>query len=90
MKRTRDLLSQEDRIRLRAAELSRERGDRRGSASDDWIRAEKEIQREDELSIDAALSLSSDPPTVSNRPEAERKNKEAEAQILGDQGQLGG
>ena len=27
---------------------------------------------------------------VANRPEAERKNREAEAEILGDQGQSGG
>jgi hypothetical protein len=58
MKPTSDLLSQEDRIRLRAAELYRERGNRRGSALDDWLRAEKEIQEADRRSIDEALSPS--------------------------------
>jgi len=90
MKPASDLLSREDRIRLRAAELYRERGDRRGSALDDWIRAEKEIEEADQRSIDEALSASGDPPVAANGPEADRSNKQAEAEILGDQGQSGG
>src|ERR1700732_1500013 len=77
MKPTSDLLSQEDRIRLRAEELHRERGSRRGSALDDWLRAEKEIKEADQHSIDEALSPLSDSPVVASRSDAERKNKKA-------------
>ena len=52
MKPTSDLLSREDRIRLRAAELYREHGGRPDSALDDWLRAEKEIQEADQRAID--------------------------------------
>jgi Protein of unknown function (DUF2934) len=90
MKRITDLVSREDRIRLRAGELNRERGDRPGSALADWLCAEREIEEADQRSIDEALSPSGDPPTVANPPEAERKNREAESQLLGDQGQSGG
>ena len=42
-----ELLPREERIRLRAEELYRRRGDRPGSAKEDWMRAEKEISEED-------------------------------------------
>ena len=90
MKPTSDLLSQEDRVRLRATELYRERGDRPGSALNDWLRAEKEIQEADERAIDEALNPSSDPPAATIQPKADSANKKAEAEILGDQGQSGG
>jgi hypothetical protein len=90
MRPTSDLLSQEDRIRLRAAELSREHGGRPGSALDDWLRAETEIQEADQRSIDEALSPSTDAPVEGKRSAAERLNNKAEAEILGDQGQSGG
>jgi hypothetical protein len=90
MKPTTDLLSQEDRIRLRAEELHRERGDRRGSALDDWLRAERETREADARALDEALRPSSDSLVVPSQTEADRANKKAEAEILGDQGQLGG
>jgi hypothetical protein len=43
-----DSLSREERVRRRAQELYRLRGDRPGSAMDDWLRAEEEIRREAE------------------------------------------
>ena len=47
-------LSLEERIRLRAEELYRRRGNRPGSAKEDWIRAEKEIWEEEERAINEA------------------------------------
>jgi hypothetical protein len=63
MERPTDSLSREERIRLRAQELYRQRGDRPGSAVDDWLRAEEEIRAEQ--AVDEALEASfpaSDPP----------------------------
>ena len=60
-----DLLSREERIRQRSQELYRLRGDRPGSATDDWLRAEEEIRDAEEQAIDEALEDSfpaSDPP----------------------------
>ena len=57
--------SREARIRLRAEELYRRRGNRPGSALDDWLLAEKEIRDDEEHAIDEALEESfpaSDPP----------------------------
>jgi Protein of unknown function (DUF2934) len=58
-----DSLSREERVRRRAQELYRLRGDRPGSAMDDWLRAEEEIRAEQ--AVDEALEASfpaSDPP----------------------------
>ena len=58
-----DPLSREERVRLRARELYQLRGDRPGSALDDWLRAEEEIRAEQ--AVDEALEASfpaSDPP----------------------------
>jgi hypothetical protein len=61
-----DSLSREERVRRRAQELYRLRGDRSGSAVDDWLRAEEEIRRAvEEQAVDEALEDSfpaSDPP----------------------------
>ena len=57
--------SREERIRLRAMELYRRRGNRQGSAKEDWAQAEKEILDEEEHAIDEASEESfpaSDPP----------------------------
>ena len=57
--------SREARIRSRAEELYRRRGNRPGSALDDWLLAEKEIREDEEHAIDEALEESfpaSDPP----------------------------
>jgi Protein of unknown function (DUF2934) len=66
MERPADSLSREERVRLRAQEHYRLRGDRPGSAVDDWLRAEEEIRREvEERAIDEASEDSfpaSDPP----------------------------
>jgi Protein of unknown function (DUF2934) len=59
-------LSREERIRLRAEELYRRRGNRPGSAKEDWARAEKEILEEEKRAIDEASEDSfpaSDPPS---------------------------
>jgi hypothetical protein len=56
-------LSREERVRRLAEELYRLRGDRPGSAMDDWLRAEEEIRAEQ--AVDEALEDSfpaSDPP----------------------------
>jgi hypothetical protein len=56
-------LSREERVRLRAQDLYRLRGDHPGSAVDDWLRAEEEIRAEQ--AVDEALEASfpaSDPP----------------------------
>ena len=58
-------LSREEKIRLRAEAINRQRGDRPGSAVDDWLRAEKEIHEAEERAIDDASEESfpaSDPP----------------------------
>jgi hypothetical protein len=58
-----DALSREERVRRLAEELYRLRGDRPGSAVDDWLRAEEEIRAEQ--AVDEALEDSfpaSDPP----------------------------
>ena len=49
-------VSREQRVRLLGAqELYRLRGDRPGSAVDDWLRAEEEIRREvEEQAVDEA------------------------------------
>ena len=61
-----DSLSREERVRRRAQELYRLRGDRPGSAMDDWLLAEEQIRREiEEEAIDEASEGSfpaSDPP----------------------------
>jgi hypothetical protein len=61
-----DSLFREERVRRRAQELYRLRGDRSGSAVDDWLRAEEEIRRAvEEQAVDEALEDSfpaSDPP----------------------------
>jgi hypothetical protein len=58
-----DAPSREERVRRLAQELHRLRGDRPGSAVDDWLRAEEEIRAEQ--AVDEALEASfpaSDPP----------------------------
>ena len=61
-----DFASHVERVRLRAQELYRQRGNRTGSAADDWLRAEEEIRREiEEQAVDEASEDSfpaSDPP----------------------------
>jgi hypothetical protein len=52
-------LSREERIRLRAESIYRQRGNRPGSAIADWIRAEREIREADERAIDEAAEESS-------------------------------
>ena len=44
-------LSREERIRRRARELSLQRRDQSGSAFDDWLQAEEEIQRAEEQAV---------------------------------------
>ena len=64
---TTESLSREERIRLRAESIYRQRGNRPGSAMEDWIRAEKEIRQEEERAIGEASEGSfpaSDPPRV--------------------------
>jgi len=51
-------LAREERIRRRAEALYRRRGNRPGSALDDWIRAEKEIREAEEQAIEQALDES--------------------------------
>jgi Protein of unknown function (DUF2934) len=51
------LLSREDRIRLRAEELYRQRGNRPGSPIDDWVRAEKEIREKEQRGVDEASEV---------------------------------
>jgi hypothetical protein len=58
-------LSREARIRLRAEEIYRQRGNRQGSPLEDWLRAEQEIREKEEREVDEALEESfpaSDPP----------------------------
>ena len=44
-------LSLEERVRRRAFELYVERGNESGSELDDWLQAEEEIQRAEELAV---------------------------------------
>jgi hypothetical protein len=46
--------SREDRVRLRAEELYRQRGNRPGSPEEDWLRAETEIREQEERAVDEA------------------------------------
>jgi len=60
-----DSKAREERIRRRAEALYRRRGNRPGSALDDWIRAEKEIRETEEQAIEQSLDetfSSNDPP----------------------------
>ena len=50
-----DSLSREERVRRRAQELYRLRGDRPGSAVDDWRRAEEEIREAEEQAVERSL-----------------------------------
>src|SRR5258708_36597365 len=52
--RTVESLSREERVRRRAQEFYRLRGDRPGSAVDDWHRAEEEIREAEEQAVDEA------------------------------------
>jgi hypothetical protein len=45
-------LSHEERVRLRALELYKRRGERPGTPTDDWLRAEKQIREQEERAID--------------------------------------
>jgi len=68
-----DSLSREERVRRRAQELYRLRGDRPGSAVDDWLRADEEIRAAEDRAIDEALEDSfpaSDPPAHLRRSAA--------------------
>jgi DUF2934 family protein len=58
-------LSREERVRRRAQELYRLRGDRPGSAVDDFLRAEEEFRAAEDRAVDVASEDSfpaSDPP----------------------------
>jgi hypothetical protein len=58
-------VSREERVRRRARELYWLRGERPGSALDDWFRAEEEIREAEERAVDEASEDSfpaSDPP----------------------------
>ncbi len=49
-----EALSREERIRMRAETIYRQRGNRPGSAIEDWIRAEREIREDEDRAIDEA------------------------------------
>ena len=51
---TTESLSREERIRLHAETIYRQRGTRPGSAIEDWIRAEREIREAEDRAIDEA------------------------------------
>ena len=58
-------LPRDERIRLRAEDIYRRRGNRPGSPIDDWLLAEKEIREEEERAITEASEQPfppSDPP----------------------------
>jgi hypothetical protein len=58
-------LSREERVRLRALELYKRRGDRPGTPVDDWLCAEQQIREQEERAIDETSEDSfpaSDPP----------------------------
>jgi len=58
-------LSREERVRRRAQELYRLRGDRPGSAVDDFLRAEEEFRAAEDRAVDVASEDSfpaNDPP----------------------------
>jgi len=58
-------VSREEQVRRRARELYRLRGNRPGSALEDWLRAEEEIREVEERAVDEASEDSfpaSDPP----------------------------
>jgi DUF2934 family protein len=60
-----DALTREERVRRRAQVLYRLRGDRPGSAIDDWLHAEDEIRKAEDRAVDVASEDSfpaSDPP----------------------------
>jgi len=60
-----ECLSHVERVRVRAEEIYRRRGNRPGSAMEDWLQAEKDIREAEERMIDEALEESfpaSDPP----------------------------
>jgi Protein of unknown function (DUF2934) len=67
-------LSREERVRRRAEVLYRLRGNRPGSAMDDWLLAEEQIRREiEEQAVDEASEDSfpaSDPPAHYRRTAA--------------------
>ena len=46
--------SREDSIRLRAEEIYRQRGNRPGSALEDWLQAERDVRAAEERMIDEA------------------------------------
>jgi hypothetical protein len=49
-----DSASREERVRRRAQEFYRLRGDRPGSALEDWLRAEEHIREAEEQAVDEA------------------------------------
>jgi hypothetical protein len=60
-----DSLSREERVRRRVQEVYQLRGDRPGSAIDDWLHAEDEIRKAEDQAVDVASEDSfpaSDPP----------------------------
>jgi Protein of unknown function (DUF2934) len=47
-----ECLSHEERVRLRAQELYRRRGNKPGSAMGDWLQAENDVRETEERMID--------------------------------------